>query len=247
MKQEITSKSTSLHQVPALHKRVNVGGKRVLDYGCGKYDDGLLYLKGRGAAKVCGWDPYNREPEWNVEGAVWIYKGKADITLCANVLNVIANRVHRMRVIRDCYKSLAPGGIAYFWVYEGDETGKGGKTTKGWQENRKTESYFLEIMDIEGKVTWGGGRIIEVRKEPRPTAWNLVADLPEVGVPVLIYSEEWEDEDFTPEGITEGVLTEDEGWMKTAWNGCQDCWDTEWNVQPTHWQPMPKGPYAGEK
>jgi len=52
--------------------------------------------------------------------------------LCANVLNVIAEPEARAELIETAAMA---DGKAYFTVYEGDRSGVGRRTTKGWQNN----------------------------------------------------------------------------------------------------------------
>ncbi len=166
LEQEITSEATSLNHIPRLHKLVPVEGACVLDYGCGKYDTGARYLYEQGALVVASWDPFNRDPEANVQAAVWMYQHSADIILCSNVLNVLQEEKVRAEVIQECYDALTPGQgmAAYFTVYPGNRSGKGQRTTKGWQENRKLCTYLAEIRTWFDEVSMGNNIIKGVRK-----------------------------------------------------------------------------------
>ncbi len=164
--QTITSEKTSINHVPRLHKLVDVTGKKVLDYGCGRYTAGEDYLYLKGAAAVASWDPWNRDPEMNVEAAEWVYASAADIVLCSNVLNVIQENEVRAEVIQECYAALRTGQTAkaYFTVYAGDRSGVGKETTKGWQENRKVASYLSEVAVQFDQAKIENGILIGMRK-----------------------------------------------------------------------------------
>ena len=87
--------------------------------------------------------------------------------------------------------------------------------------------------------------VIQGEEEPVAMAnWNSIDSLTMDDFVVLIFSEEWKDTDFNPEGIREGFRNEtnDGPIVSAKWNGCYDCWDTEHDSKPTHWAPRPKGP-----
>ena len=68
--------------------------------------------------------------------------------------------------------------------------------------------------------------------------WNTFRDdgMPKSKYPcVLLFSEDFIDEDFNPTGIVDGYWQDDEGWVIWQWNNCQDCYDTVRGAQPTHW------------
>jgi len=59
------------------------------------------------------------------------------------VLNVIAEPEARAELIETAAMA---DGKAYFTVYEGDRSGVGRRTTKGWQNNRKLADYMPELQ-----------------------------------------------------------------------------------------------------
>jgi hypothetical protein len=183
--QQISSKATSIRQVPALHKWARRNGYMptgacVLDFGCGGYDDGMEYVYSQGA-KWWGYDPHHRAPSCN-NMALELICGY-DVVLVANVLNVIAEENARAQTIRLACSGMLPPRTSWhpsattddrqvvlFSVYEGDRTWEGRETSKGWQANRPTASYVQEIMDAlshaqgEYSVVRKGATII-VRRE----------------------------------------------------------------------------------
>ena len=163
--QTITSADTSLNQVPAVAKLVNwESGTRNLDYGCGKYMKFSEFLAEKSVYNL-RFDPYNLSDVENRITSDKVDKTPVDTATCSNVLNVIQGVLHRNIVISTIRNSLKKGGVAYFTVYEGDKTGLGQTTTKGYQNNNKTQSYMKEIIDIfgAGRVTRKGKLIIAVK------------------------------------------------------------------------------------
>lgn len=165
-RQEISSADTSLNQVPALLKQIPVqkGGVNA-DIGGGKYDKGTSYLAKKGV-KNHVIDPYNRSAGDNASARKAVSGGKADTATVANTLNVIKEPGERSKVIAQAAAAVGKDGVAYFSVYEGDGSGKGRQTPKGWQENRPLASYEAEIKRHFKRVVVKGGRIEASQKEP---------------------------------------------------------------------------------
>lgn len=149
--QTISSKETALHQLPALHKSKPVlnhvkslteSGEFpfILDYGAGKSADlAAPYFTSLNAVYL-PYDPFNLSgSEKNLKFH------RYDIVLCSNVLNVINCDKAMKYVITNVYGHLAKGGKAFFKVYEGNGSGKGGVTTKGYQRNAPTDFYYWTI------------------------------------------------------------------------------------------------------
>lgn len=66
--------------------------------------------------------------------------------------------------------------------------------------------------------------------------WFVSTDIkPLYGVPVWLWSSEWVDEDFNPEGIREGFYNDDENWTSCGWNACQDVYTTDETSVPERW------------
>jgi len=159
----ITSAKTSRNQVPALHgwfiEHNTPSDTPVLDYGCGKYDTGMDFLRHYGFT-VVGLDPYNRGFKENQVGVLCLNTGKP-IVLVANVLNVIQKEEHRQEVISNA----SFGSIAYFTVHEGDKSGVGKETRDGYQMHRKADDYLGEIKDFFDVVE-RKGKIITAYNNP---------------------------------------------------------------------------------
>ena len=73
--------------------------------------------------------------------------------------------------------------------------------------------------------------------------WRPIADkgAPH-GIPVLLWKEEWVDEDFNPTGVRFGHFIEGEGYTSCGWNACQDTFTTEDESYPTLWSYLPQPP-----
>lgn len=147
-KQAISSADTSLNQVPALHRWYSsrrakgmLVNTTIVDLGAGKYDAAGLEVGGEGI-EYLPFDPYNRT-EWENFKALFALTSAGVDVLCANVLNVIAEPEARAELIETAAMA---DGKAYFTVYEGDRSGVGRRTTKGWQNNRKLADYMPELQ-----------------------------------------------------------------------------------------------------
>ena len=159
MTQLISSKATSLNQVPATFKRVAwVSGTINLDIGSGKYDKFTVALNSVGVTNY-SYDPFNLSEALNNHALIETM-GASDTATVNNVLNVIAEKESRLAVISMAKWSLKPNGIAYFLIYQGDKSGEGKATTKGWQCNKKANEYESEISAIFKNVQRKGNLII---------------------------------------------------------------------------------------
>ena len=150
--QEFTSKDTSINsgKLPAIYKLVNFPkGSLVIDYGGGKFDNGIEYLNSIGVTGLV-YDPYNRTAQYNKETIKKIREnGGADIALCSNVLNVIKEEEARLNVLKNIRKLLKSSGTAYITVYEGKGTGEAKQSQDdAYQLHRKTADYLDEIHKV---------------------------------------------------------------------------------------------------
>ena len=139
MKQTYTSKKTSLKQIPAVIKNLVIDEyMTILDYGCGKYDLTKEYVESFGATYY-GYDKYNRTEEENKLALAC----KPDIIVCANVLNVIKED----EVIEEIINHMLTFKCdILFSVYEGNKTGEGKPTTRGYQRNEKAVNYIEKFL-----------------------------------------------------------------------------------------------------
>lgn len=162
--QEFTSKDTSINssKLPAIYKLVNFPkGSVVLDFGGGRYDNGVEYLNSIGCEGYV-YDPYNRTSEHNAAVVKAIRSnGGADIVLNSNVLNVIKEAAARRTVLKNIKKLVKPSGKIYITVYEGNGSGEGKQSKKdSFQLNRKTADYLEEIQEVFPDATRKGKLIV---------------------------------------------------------------------------------------
>lgn len=138
--QTYTSKETSISTVNKVYKDlpITTEPKVILDYGCGKYNNNKEIAESKGYIWL-GYDPYNRTDEENNESMLYITRnGKADIVICSNVLNVIAEN----DIIQSIANTLPMfGNKVLVTIYEGDKSGIGKVTKKGYQRNEKAIEY----------------------------------------------------------------------------------------------------------
>jgi len=144
--QTITSAATSLRQVPAIFKKVDFSFGTNLDLGGGKYDEVQAYFDYQEyECQNLVYDPFNRSEEHNqavLDKAKW--EGCDTVTI-SNVLNVIKDKKHRLELLKLAAQYECP---VYITAYEGDKSGVGKETTKGYQLNRKLKDYESEIREV---------------------------------------------------------------------------------------------------
>ena len=158
--QEYDSAKTSLPQIAKTFKAVNWKPNTVnLDYGGGKYDYGTDYLEIYNVKNLV-YDKYNRSAEHNQQVMDYVRKNQVDTVTCNNVLNVIKEDSIQNFVIKDVYNALKTGGTAYFLIHEGNGSGVGKPTIKGWQNNQKTIEYIPKIQAVFHNITRKGNLII---------------------------------------------------------------------------------------
>jgi hypothetical protein len=162
-KQAITSKNTPVGIVPAVHKKIPFLPDSInADIGGGPYEKASEFLREKGVINIV-WDPFTRTPEHNLKAVAIIQDGGADTATVANVLNVIRSKADRAKTIQRAANAVGSKGVAYFQVHEGDRSGVGRVTTKGWQEHRKLATYTPEIEKVF-KIVTRKGRYIEARQ-----------------------------------------------------------------------------------
>lgn len=148
MNQEYTSKNTSINKVTKVYKQYNFLNKLILDYGGGKYDTNKVYLSKFGNTTYI-YDPYNRTEDENNYALkqIMVHNG-ADIVVCANVLNVIKEDYILEDILLNLLKYVKYNGIIYVQIYQGNGSGVGKITTKGYQRNEKVRCYYNLIKSI---------------------------------------------------------------------------------------------------
>ena len=149
--QEFDSAATSINsnKLPAIYSMVNFNeGDVVIDFGGGKFDNAVEYIKDKGATLLV-YDPYNRSAEHNQEVLSIIEQnGGADAAVNSNVLNVIKEPEARKAVLQNIKQLTKPGAPIYITVYEGRGDGVEGPTKSGYQLNRKTVDYMSEVQEV---------------------------------------------------------------------------------------------------
>lgn len=149
--QEYDSAATSINsnKLPAIYRMVDFKpGQLIVDLGGGKFDNGVYFVKDKGATLLV-YDPYNRSDEHNKQVLAELKEnGGADIGLNSNVLNVIKEPEARLAVLRNLKRMVKPGGEVYITVYEGTGKGNEGPTKAGYQLNRKTADYLEEVQSV---------------------------------------------------------------------------------------------------
>lgn len=160
MSQNNTSKDTSIRSVASVFKKIGfVRGTTNLDIGGGKYENATHYCHDVLGVKNFVYDPYNRTYHHNLE-VMRETNGKCDTITVANVLNVIDDDVAMHEVIAKAARCIKKGGTVYFQIYEGDRSGNGKETTKGFQRNQKTSWYQEHILRYFHFVTRKGNILI---------------------------------------------------------------------------------------
>lgn len=159
--QTISSAQTSISTINQIYKLLpKMGyqaGTTILDFGCGKYNKNKEY------ANDCnylwfGYDPYNRTKEYNDSTLCWLNNTKPNIIICSNVLNVLENVNLITSVLNDISNYASDDTDVYITIYEGDKSGVGKVTTKGYQRNEKLHNYkeyistLFNVIDIKGNI-----------------------------------------------------------------------------------------------
>lgn len=172
--QEFDSAETSQSQIAATFNKVSFpAGSLVCDYGGGRYDHAIEYLKNQDVMCVV-YDPFNRSKGYNKQTMAVLKKaGGADYVTCNNVLNVIKEDEVRLSVLNNINRLIKPGGTIYFSIYEGNKSGEGRETkrkvktvdgqtteTKSWQNNQKAEWYLEAIQSIWPQAKRKGNMIV---------------------------------------------------------------------------------------
>lgn len=133
-------------KVPSILRELSFSGKLVFDYGCGRCSDLVKkHAYDNGAVEYRRYDKY-----WNIGRKPSIAEYRIyDLVICANVLNVIENPIERYEVLKDLSSLIsgAKGATVAIQIYEGDKSGIGRETSKGYQLNRKRADYYNEIRE----------------------------------------------------------------------------------------------------
>lgn len=153
--QEFSSKDTSINTVNKVYTKYTFyDGSNVLDYGGGRYDANTEFMKSKNVF-VDVYDPFNRTEQHNKKVIDKYKNQKPDYVVCSNVLNVIKES----EIVEDVVRKIANyKTTSLFVVYEGDKSGKGKVTSKGYQRNQRKEDYFkllskyFEIVNLKNGI-----------------------------------------------------------------------------------------------
>ena len=161
--QKYTSKDTSINVVNKIYTHYDfIEGSHILDYGGGKYDKNIEYMKNKNSF-VYVYDKYNRSKDYNATTKGICSKRPPDYIVCSNVLNVIYEDEIIEEILEDIYL-YAENAIVLFAIYEGDKSGIGKETTKGYQRNQKIKEYLKYIEEYFEVIKIKKG-IIECRRK----------------------------------------------------------------------------------
>lgn len=164
--QRFKSDKTSINstQIPAIFRKLPwskarfplVKEFRNVDIGGGKYDTATEYLSRFGVRNMI-FDPHNRDYRHNLKVVLDVGWEPADSATVSNVLNVIKERDKRIEVLKQAKRWAK---VTFIAVYQGDKSGIGKATTKGWQENRRLADYLPEVQEVFSNVEIHNGVII---------------------------------------------------------------------------------------
>ena len=166
MAQNYTSKDTSINRtkLPSIYRKLGdkIRGKRILDYGCGKYVDHIEKYLDSMQCYAFFYDPYNRSVEENYKWVSACGFQQDDVSICSNVLNVIDDEKTIIEIIH-VLGFFAKD--AYITVYEGDKSGRGRQTGKDqYQRNEKAAAYLERIRNLGYWAEMKNG-VIHMRRE----------------------------------------------------------------------------------
>ena len=115
-----------------------------LDIGGGRNNTATNYLARHGVTNLV-YDPFFRSTIHNEHVLRRVMANPVDTVTVNNVLNVIAEKDERLKVIKLAAEALRPEGTAYFLIYEGDKSAVGCASRFCWQNNTVTDAYLPEI------------------------------------------------------------------------------------------------------
>ena len=136
---------TSVNHTPKIfsqYKDVLQGD--ILNFGCGLYPENVKLSN----SKITNYDPNNLEMDGVISNWDEI-KSNYDNIVCANVLNVIEKDESINSIIDQIVSKVKKGTVVYFSIYEGDRSGNGRKTSRGYQRNKKAIHYLPWFSDFE--------------------------------------------------------------------------------------------------
>ena len=143
-----TSKQTALNQMPAVAKRIAPlidQNTVLLDYGSGYSTKFKSFVESMGGTYY-GYDPHWHDFDTNAKAL----SCEPTIIVCANVLNVIMEDsvIETIACLLSKY-----GAPVYVQIYEGNRSGVGAQTSRGYQRNQKASEYQPLLERYFAKVT----------------------------------------------------------------------------------------------
>jgi len=148
---ESANTSINSKKLPAISKKVkwkDYRGKKVLDFGGGKFNNFKEWLYKEFNIDLLIYDKFNRSELENIDALKSLNNGEVSLIICSNVLNVIKEDL----IIKDIIKTVEGGKVPFiFTVYEGNRTGEGKPTKKDcYQRNQKLKEYqkFFTVNTI---------------------------------------------------------------------------------------------------
>jgi len=168
----MNSKNTSRRQVPKIFKLIEPKKNEViLDYGGGKFDDGLEFLETKFPGSECVlYDPYNRPDFYNINALEVVKENQgANKGILANVLNVIPHKSLRKKILFELSGLMKPKSEIFISIYKAPRTKKyketknivGQSTIYGWQTCQDAEYFkeeveeYFEIKEIKNNMIFG--------------------------------------------------------------------------------------------
>ena len=122
---------------------------RNLDIGGGRFDEPSKHiLKWYGVTNLV-YDPYGRSKEHNFQIIADVKKDPVDSVTSNSVLNVVLDEKERKAHIKLAYESLKLGGVSFFKVWRGNNSGI--PHSEKSQSNKEAMHYVEEIQGIFGK------------------------------------------------------------------------------------------------
>ena len=149
--QACTSENTCINRVPAVFKWKRFKEHRRwtrtnLDIGGGKYPTASKFLREEYGIDNTIYDPFHRSHYDNLF-VMGLIKGGTPfdtITVC-NTLNVIDCDKMMRTIIMQAARACVDDTTVFFQIYEGDRSGIGGETTRGYQRNQPAHWYLQSI------------------------------------------------------------------------------------------------------
>lgn len=169
--QDYTSAATSINskRVPKTFRTLGKKGIFTrnhvnLDIGGGKFDTANHFLEENYGAQNFVYDPFNRSEDHNENVIALCGNGQSDTVTIFNVLNVIKEDEVIIDVLKKAHDALKLGGHVFVSVWDGNKSGIGKETRKGYQRNQLIDDYVDFVYEVFGQYYWINSNIIGARK-----------------------------------------------------------------------------------